>query len=156
MWPIWAMNFVKSDSNSMVLGVNMSYCFLFRFMDTVWNCLARISMPSIFDFPRGSNILNSVIICVIYNKECLVTLRDLVIRVGFKFKKWAWTAPFQAACRSPQTCQKSDSLKHQRASFQDFPYFFSLLSGSMTDTPEIGGCSPAKNRRCINKVACWF
>lgn len=86
-------------------------------------------------------------------KMLIVTWQGLTVRVGFKFEKLAWTAPFQVACRSLQTCKKSASLKSQRASFQVSRLIGSLFSESKTDTPDTSRYSPAKDKTW--RVTCW-
>lgn len=87
----------------------------------------------------------------------IVIQQVLKVRMLFKFKIVQWTAPFWVGYRSPQTCKKSASLKPQRTSFQVFPLFVSLFSGSKTDTPDTSRYSPAKRWvKIITIVVCYI
>lgn len=145
---IWAMKLAKSFSNSADIGSKMSYCFLFRSWDAFWNFLARISMPLMFDFPRHSDILNTVIVCVIYKRKlALLLCRTLRERLGLKMG--SWIVPFQVYGRRLQTLKKYPSLKYQRTSFQMFPWSRSLFSGSKTCTSHTSTCTPGKDWKFI-------
>lgn len=111
-------------SNSVVLGDNISYCFLFRFMDTVLNCLARISMPSMFDFPRGSNFLNTPIICIIYKikwkqKECYNLARPCT-RSGIQILNVGMDCTFSSCLQKPSKLQKINISETSKGLFPGF------------------------------------
>lgn len=76
-----------------------------------------------------------------------VTSLGVMVKLQLKLKKLKrCVQPFVVACRSPQTCKKSASLKLQMTPFQVFPLFVSLSSGSKTDIPHISRYIPTKNK----------